>query len=507
MKIKDLKIGMLFNIGFAIILLLVILLGYVSYRQTSLVHQQTEALYVHPLQVRRAIGSLRADILSIQLDIMDIFILTDPQAIESSLAHIEGDKADGLASIQIIREQYLGSQADVDTLESAYFAWLSMAEQTLHLFQTGEISRDDARAMRAGVGGEKFETLFSALQTIDDFANAKGDALYVESQAQVKKLTVQLILITGAIFLLTVLIIHLLVRNIRNPILALTETTRRYNAGDLDARNTYASKNELGTLSASFNTMADKTCADMALLEERHRLLLEAQEQLVRQEKLAALGQLAGGVGHELRNPLGVINNSIYYLKMIQSEADENVRKYHGYIEEEVRKAEKIVNDLLGYARSTTLERTQVSIPELVQRLLERTPMPPSVQVTLDLPADLPCVFADPGQLEQVLGNLLVNACQAMPQGGHLSIAAEDLPAKAQVRIAVGDTGEGIAPEHMTRLFEPLFTTKARGIGLGLAISRKLAESNGGRIEVASQPGEGSVFTLFLPVVVPPEAA
>jgi PAS domain S-box-containing protein len=233
-------------------------------------------------------------------------------------------------------------------------------------------------------------------------------------------------------------------------------------------------------------------------VEERTHELRDAQEQLTRKETLAVLGQLAGGVGHELRNPLGVINSAIYYLKMVQPDANENVKQYHDMIETEVHNAEKIINDLLNFARGVVADREQVSIPELVQSVLDRFPAPPSVEVALKLPADLPKVFTDPRQMEQVLGNLVVNAYQALPNGGKLQISARQR--NELVVIAVNDAGTGITPENMQKIFEPLFTTKAKGIGLGLAVSKKLAEANNGRIEVESEPGKGSTFTVTLPI-------
>jgi PAS domain S-box-containing protein len=239
---------------------------------------------------------------------------------------------------------------------------------------------------------------------------------------------------------------------------------------------------------------------------ERTRELKDAQEKLVRQEKLAVLGQLAGGVGHELRNPLAVINNAVYYLKLVQPDADENIRKYHSMIEHEVHNSEKIITDLLDFARVKSVERENLAVHELVQRVLERFPVPESIKTVLEIPPGLPQVYADPRQMEQVLGNLVVNACQAMAstrpatlaEGGTLTISASH--EKELVAIAVKDTGAGILPENMHKLFEPLFTTKPKGIGLGLAVSRKLAEANGGRIEVLSDPGKGSTFTLYLPL-------
>jgi signal transduction histidine kinase len=259
-------------------------------------------------------------------------------------------------------------------------------------------------------------------------------------------------------------------------------------------------------------------------VKERTRELREAQEQLVRKEKLATLGQLAGGVGHELRNPLGVINTSVYYLKMVQPEASEKIKEHHAIIEQEISNADKIISDLLDFARGITAEREPASVPELIQHVLERFPAPPCVEVRLEIPADLPMVFADPRQVEQVLGNLVINAYQAMAstnEGSATSVLTHTgtlsvnstlsvkergkvtftaRMEKEMVAIGVNDIGMGISTENMKKLFEPLFTTKAKGIGLGLAVSKKLAEANGGRIEVESEVGKGSTFTLWLPV-------
>ncbi|MBE3038408.1 MAG: PAS domain S-box protein, partial [Chloroflexi bacterium] len=234
------------------------------------------------------------------------------------------------------------------------------------------------------------------------------------------------------------------------------------------------------------------------MVKERTRALSEAQEQLVRHERLAVLGQLAGSVSHELRNPLAVISNAVYYLKLIQPDADHEVKEYLNMVEKETRTADKIITDLLDFARIQSMERESVAVSELVRQTLERFPAPPPVEVVLELPADLPPVYADPRQMMQVLDNLVVNACQAMPTGGKLTLLAHRQ--EQMVVIAVKDSGVGIPPENMRKLFEPLFTTKLKGIGLGLAVSQKLAEANGGRIEVESEPGKGSTFSVYLPV-------
>ena len=233
------------------------------------------------------------------------------------------------------------------------------------------------------------------------------------------------------------------------------------------------------------------------MVDERTRQLSDAQEALVRKEKLAVLGQLAGGVGHELRNPLGVISNAVYFLQMTLTNADETTREYLGMIDEEVSTAEKIVSDLLDFSRIKAIDKENTTVSELFSQVLEKHPAPENVEVVSETAPDLPPVFADPQHIGQVLANLVTNAYQAMPDGGALTLDAhvED----EHIIIAVKDTGCGISPENVGMLFEPLFTTRARGIGLGLAVSKNLVEANGGSLKVESEEGRGSTFTLMLP--------
>jgi len=233
------------------------------------------------------------------------------------------------------------------------------------------------------------------------------------------------------------------------------------------------------------------------MVEERTKELKDAQETLIRQEKLAILGELAGGVGHELRNPLGVMSNAVFYLKTILDKADEKTREYLDILSSEIRNADKIVSDLVGFSRTRLAEREKITVADLVAQALEKHPAPESVEVITSIASDLPPVFVDPRQIGQVLTNLITNAYQAMPEGGKMTINAQ--AEKDQVSLSITDTGSGISKENITKLFEPLFTTRARGIGLGLAVSRSLAEANGGSIEVESEEGRGSAFIVGLP--------
>src|SRR3990170_3565795 len=234
----------------------------------------------------------------------------------------------------------------------------------------------------------------------------------------------------------------------------------------------------------------------LVALEEKTRELETAQEELVRKERLAILGQLAGGGSHELRNPLGVMKNSVYYLKMVLPE-DERVRKHLGIMEREVTTSTRIVSDLLDFARAKPPDQAPTDLSELVREVLDRTPLAENVEVVARLAPDLPPVAVDALQVQQVLGNLITNGAQAMPEGGTLTI--ETARAEGGARVAVSDTGAGIAPENLEKIFQPLFTTKAKGIGLGLAVAQGLAEANGGTISVESAVGRGSRFLVVFP--------
>ena len=234
-------------------------------------------------------------------------------------------------------------------------------------------------------------------------------------------------------------------------------------------------------------------------VQERTQQLLDAQEELVRKEKLALLGQVADTVGHELRNPLGVMNNAVYYLQAVLTDANATTKEYLGIIKDEIADAERIVSDLLDAVRTKPPHPEMFGVAELIQQTLRKCDVPPSVSVKLDVPANISPIRVDPTHMHQVLWNLIANALEAMPDGGELEIKADaDLAAKT-VTVNIKDSGSGIAPEHLARLFQPMFTTKARRVGLGLVVVKNLTEANGGSVTVEGAPGKGSVFSVTLP--------
>jgi signal transduction histidine kinase len=281
-------------------------------------------------------------------------------------------------------------------------------------------------------------------------------------------------------------------RRFLSPLASLVQGVRQVAGGELAEKVAVRSKDEFGELAGDFNAMVDK-------LQERTRQLAAAQEELVKKEKMAMLGQVAASVGHELRNPLGVMNNAVYYLQTVLPDVDEDTREYLEIIKDEIAKSEGIVADLLDAVRTIPPRAESVEVGEMVAGALEKCVIPSSVMVRLDLPEPLPPLWVDSPQMQQVLRNLVANAVDAMPRGGVLEIRARSTEDGKTLDVGVQDSGTGMTPEQMARLFQPLFTTKARGIGLGLVVVKNLAQANGGSVAVRSEPGKGTTFTLTLP--------
>lgn len=258
---------------------------------------------------------------------------------------------------------------------------------------------------------------------------------------------------------------------------------------------------ESGPFSSEEVALGQTVANHIAIAIDNARLydaLRRATEDLVRSERLALLGQLAGGVGHELRNPLGAIGNAIYYLRMRLGADDPKVQKHLTILDREIRRANKIVTDLLDFSRVKPPSRTAGDLNAVIQDVLGRQPAEASVIRELDLAESLPSVPVDVDQVGQVLLNLVVNATEAMPEGGTLTIRTRSTG--AAVVASFTDTGVGIPPENLEKIFQPLFTTKTKGIGLGLAVSRRLIEANGGTLTVESHVGKGSTFTVSIPI-------
>ena len=214
--------------------------------------------------------------------------------------------------------------------------------------------------------------------------------------------------------------------------------------------------------------------------------------------KSGVTGPLIRKIGHELRNRLGVITNSLYFVNMKIGEADEEVQKHLQIMESQAFLASDIIMDLMDLAQPREPGPRPADFNLVVSSALEEVSPPSNVAVTVDVPADLPDLPLDSRQSQRSLQAVLTNAVEAMPEGGQLTIRAR-LQGET-LRITIEDTGVGISPEHLPCLFDSLFTTKNKGFGLGLPLCRVYTENLGGIVEVASTEGKGTTVTLTWPV-------
>jgi signal transduction histidine kinase len=189
----------------------------------------------------------------------------------------------------------------------------------------------------------------------------------------------------------------------------------------------------------------------------------------------------------------------VYFLQTVLSDADETTKEYLNIIKDEIADSERIVSDLLDSVRTKPPRPEAVGVETLISQTLNKLTIPATVTVSLDIPQTLSPLQVDAQQTQQVFRNLISNGVEAMLEGGTLEIRAVENKPEGQVVISVRDTGTGIAPDVLPRLFQPLFTTKARGIGLGLVVVKNLTQANGGEIAVQSEVGQGTTFTVTLP--------
>lgn len=297
---------------------------------------------------------------------------------------------------------------------------------------------------------------------------------------------------------------------IDRPVRKMITTIRKIENGDLSARMDENKKDEFGLVAKSFNRMLKTLESAKEEIETCH------EEQMQRAAKLASLGEIVSGIAHEIKNPLAGISCAV---QVLQSEMDENdVRKaVTGEILHHIKRLDRTIKDLLNYAKP----RPPRFVPSNIKTVLDKAVFfvypeanRQKVVIKTEIPDDIPDIMMDPDQMQQIFLNLIINAVQAMPDGGKLTITvceqgkdgiderAIRIPGSDRVlAIRLEDTGKGIEGKYIDRIFDPFFTKKSKGTGLGLAISRRIIQEHGGDIAVKSEVGKGSIFTVYLPVV------
>ena len=275
----------------------------------------------------------------------------------------------------------------------------------------------------------------------------------------------------------------------------------RVHLQDKLAKHWNGTAEEQHATSQALNRLLD---LDMTIIEYAYQTEFTAREQ--RQERLVTLGKVSAGIAHELRNPLNAVKTSVYYLLNARNPTPEKSREHLERIDRQVETSDAVITALSRFAKLPVPNLRPIDLCDFVKHTLEANPLPDNVELELDCPDSTPDVAGDRDQLLIVLGNLIRNACDAMPDGGCLTIrgqtvSSEKLLAETAAQrfaLSVTDTGSGIAPADLKRIMEPLFSTKTRGLGLGLALAHAIMDRHDGELSVASRPGHGTTFTMLL---------
>jgi len=345
---------------------------------------------------------------------------------------------------------------------------------------------------------------------------ASVDQVVARSQRQIAVFTV------ASIILLSLISAGLIRVTVHKPVRRLTAATRHVAEGELDHSLPVDSGDELGSLAASFNRMTEQlkkaqeenqdwTRTLEARVQDKTVELERAYHRLVQSEKMASLGKLAAVVAHEINNPLaGILTYSKLVSRLVDKGLENEARRKDAMtdlqeIEEESRRCGTIVKNLLTFARQAPFNPQKNDLGEIVERcllLVGHQCELQQVEVDCHLDPKTPAIYCDAGQIQQVFLALLMNAVQAMPQGGRLKVETSYQAEGGEVRITVSDEGLGIPEGVLPHIFEPFFTTKAegKGVGLGLAVAFGIVQQHGGNIEVSSTPQKGTTFAVTLPV-------
>ncbi len=325
---------------------------------------------------------------------------------------------------------------------------------------------------------------------------------------------VLLLILTTCLSLLTQKLINFPVNN-------LLEHTQRVTHGDLTTQIKDIPRDELGELAEAFNKMTTKLKEAQdesrqwantleAKVAERTEKIQSMQSKLLRSEKLASIGELVAGIAHEINNPLTGI---LMFASMIESDPrlDPGIRQDLETIMHETQRCARIVKELLDFSRENIPQKSWGSVHDIIDKtlaLVEHQASFHNISVVREYHDALPEVLVDPGQMEQVLINIIINASQAMPGGGSLKVRTCPDSQNQYLHIEISDTGCGISEENLQRIFDPFFSTKgANGTGLGLSVTYGIIENHGGHIEVSSQLGEGTTFLIKLPLGSPARLA
>jgi signal transduction histidine kinase len=507
--------------------------------------------------VNRASQDIEVLVLSMQKNMYFISLSKDTADMERQISEIKTKEEKALGLFFVLQQQILGNkgQAMARNTRIHFYEWRPLRDKVIAQALKGNY--DQAQLITASEMDSYVRLLQDELDKIGDYATKKAKTFTEESARVAKNAKIMGIIIIIVCILISLFISFYLSLSITRRLRSISLATTRMAKGDLKQALEIREHDELTQVASNFNAMArelaglyggleekvtertrelneaneelhrvksdleskvnERTRAleekiselnrsQMAMLymiedmNETSRQLKATQEELIRKERLAILGQFSGNISHELRNPLGVIDSSIYYLQMRLNEKDEKVHQHLERISHSVRTATTIIENLLNLTRMNKPVLNWYNLSTLLNDCLKTCKIPDEVKLVEDFPETEIMVKAEKEQIRMAIDNLVKNAVASMNGKGTLTIQTRKTE-EAEAEISLIDTGAGIDPDHLSQVFLPLFSTKAKGIGLGLSITKMIVENHGGKITAVTEPGKGARFTIRLPLI------
>jgi signal transduction histidine kinase len=544
-------------IGFIVIILMFTGTCLVGLFSLQLVVDSLEHTLEHPMVVNRASQDIEVLVLSMQRNMYGISLSRNQTDIDRHIIEIRKKEDKALGLFSVIQNQVLGNEGKTLALNARirFYGWRHLRDKAIALAENGRY--DQAQTITNTAGDSYVRLLQNELDHLGDYATNRAK-MFTEKSVSVTENAKIIGLITIVLSLLiSIFISFYLSLSITRRLKSISIATTMMAKGDIKQTLQIKGHDELTLVASNFNDMASKLAglyedlenkvrertgelkaanqelhrvksdleakvnertkdleekiselnrSQLAMLymiediNETSRQLKATQEELIRKERLAILGQFSGNISHELRNPLGVIDSSIYYLQMRLNEKDEKVHQHLDRIGQSVKTATIIIENLLNLTRMNKPTFTRYNLIILLADCMKTCKIPDEVKVVEDFQETEIMIKAEKEQIRMAIDNLVKNAVAAMNGKGTLTIMIRKTE-EDMAEISFIDTGTGIHPDHLKQVFLPLFSTKAKGIGLGLSITKMIIENHGGKITADTEPGKGARFTIRLPMI------
>ena len=543
--------------GFVLIMLMFTITCLVGLSYLQLVVDSLERTLAHPMVVNRASQDIEVLVLSMQRSMYGISLSRERVDMDRQIEEIRKKEDRALGLFSEVQRRMIGNNGKALALNTRihFYQWRPIRDKAIALARDGKY--DQAQIINTTDGDGYVRLLQDELDHLGDYATNRAKMFTEDSVRVAYKAK-----IIGSITIILSLLISLFISfylslSITRRLKSISTATTMMAKGNIKQSLEIKGHDELTQVAGNFNAMASDLAgmyddlekkvkerthelkeaneelqrvktdleekvnertkdleekiselnrSQLAMLymiedmNETSRQLKATQEELIRKERLAILGQFSGNISHELRNPLGVIDSSIYYLQMRLNEKDEKVHQHLDRISQSVKTATTIIENLLNLTLMNKPVLTRYNLSSLLTDCLKTCKIPDTVKVMEDFQESEIMVKAEKDQIRMAIDNLVKNAVAAMDGKGTLTIMTRKTQ-QEEIEISFTDTGTGIKPDHLDQVFLPLFSTKAKGIGLGLSITKMIVENHRGKITAEAKPGKGAKFSIWLPVI------